>query len=244
MAIERTGSLRGRRAWPLLLLLAGSATVYALGLHRQLSLDWLVAQREAMRTAVQAHPELAPLAFTAFYAAMVACAIPGGIVLSTAAGLLFGVLPGTACVLVGVTAGSVALLLAARTALRPVVERHAGALLGRIVAAVERDGFSYLLAVRLLPFAPFWMTNLAAALTRIRVAPFALATVVGITPITLVLTATGAGIGDTLDRGAAPTFASLLRPQLTVPLLLSAALSLAPIAVRRRQLGRKSGTER
>ena len=102
-----------------------------------------------------------------------------------------------------------------------------------------------MLAARLLPFAPFWATNLAAALTRIGVGTFALATVLGIMPITFIFTATGAGIGDTLAAGQTPGLDTLLRPQIAVPLILSAILSLAPIALRRRrQPGRKSGTEK
>ena len=180
----------------------------------------------------------------AAYAAMVACMIPGGVVFSMAAGLLFGVATGTAYVLLAVTAGSAVLLVAARSALRPLIERYAGPRLGRMVAALERDGFSYLLAARLLPFAPFWLTNLAASLTRIRLPVFALATILGIAPITVVLTAAGSGIGDTLQAGEQPGFGTVLRPQIAVPLLLTAILALAPIALKRYQVGRKSGTDK
>lgn len=243
MATERTGALR-RRLWPLAILLGLALTAYALGLHRQLSLQNLVERQAELRAFVAAHPLAMPAAFVLAYAAMVACAIPGGVVFSTAAGLLFGVIEGTALVLLAVTAGSCVLLLAARSVLRPMVERHAGPTLLRLVAALERDGFSYLLAARLLPFAPFWLTNLAAALTRIGPPPFALATVVGLLPITLVLTAAGAGIAATLASGGQPSFAGLLRPAILAPLLLCAILALAPIALRRRQAGRKSGTDR
>ncbi len=235
--------------WPLLVLIVGAALLYTLGVHRQLSLTGLAAQQGALRGFVAEHPIWTPIAFMAAYAAMVACAIPGGVVASMAAGLLFGIGAGTAYTLVAVTAGSVILLLAARSALRPLIERHAGARLERVVAALERDGFSYLLAARLLPFAPFWMTNLAASLTRISVGTFASATVIGIAPITLVLTATGSGLGDTIAAGEQPSLAAVLRPQIALPLLLSAILSLAPIALKRwrtgrDQAGRKSGTEK
>ncbi len=245
-----------KRLWLLGLLLGLALCAYALGLHRQLSLQNLVDQQAALRVFVAAHEVAMPAAFMLSYAAMVACAIPGGVVFSIAAGLLFGMLAGTAIVLVAVTAGSCVLVVAARSALRPMVERHAGARLGRLVAALQRDGFSYLLAARLLPFAPFWLTNLAAALTRIGLAPFALATVIGLAPITLVLTAAGAGLAETLASGEQPSLAGLLRPIVVAPLLLSAMLSLAPIALRhwrvkagrvkagRNQAGRKSGTDR
>ena len=39
-----------------------------------------------------------------------------------------------------------------------------GAVLARIRAEVHRNGFLYLLAIRLVPVFPFWLVNLAAAL--------------------------------------------------------------------------------
>ena len=244
LAIARTRSL-----WPLLVLIGGGLALYAFGAHRELSLSGLASRQAELRGYVAAHPAWTPVAFMAAYAAMVACAIPGGVAFSMAAGLLFGIVAGTIYVLLAVTAGSVILLLAARSALRPLLERYAVTRLAKIVAALERDGFSYLLAARLLPFAPFWITNLAAALTRIPVPTFALATIIGIAPITVVLTAAGSGIGETLAAGGQPGLGTVLRPQIAIPLLLTAILSLAPIALRRRQTGRdqagrKSGTDR
>ena len=52
--------------------------------------------------------------------------------------------------------------------------------------ACERDGFSYLLAIRLVPAFPFWLVNLAAALSGMRLLPYAAATVIGIMPATFV----------------------------------------------------------
>ena len=220
------------RFWPLALLLAVALAAYGMGLHRQLSMGWLIEQQAALRHAVSEHPVLAPVAFVLAYGACVACAVPGGLVMSTAAGLMFGTWLGGAYAIVAITLGSTVLFLAARSALRPVVERLARRMLRRGLPALDGDGFLYLLAVRLVPFTPFWMVNIAAAMTKIGPRAYAAATFIGIAPITFILAAAGSGIGDSLVAGEQPGLATILRPEILVPLFLLALVSLAPIALK------------
>lgn len=232
---EQGGGRRLVRFWPFAMLLVVAVVVYATGLHRQLSIAWLVEQQSVLRQAVAAHPIAAPLAYMALYAASVACAIPGGIVLSAAGGLMFGTVAGGAYAVMAITLGSTILFLAARSALRPLAERLARRVLRSGLPELEGDGFLYMLAVRLVPFTPFWIVNLAAAMTRIRLRSYVAATFVGIAPITFILAAAGAGTGETLASGAQPGLSTILRPQIVVPLILLALVSLAPLALKRRR---------
>ena len=135
--------------------------------------------------------------------------------------------------MLGGTAGAVLLFLAARTALGRPIGRRAEPLLSRIRPGLERDGFSYLLALRLIPVVPFWLLNLAPALVGMRLAPYALATLIGIIPGTLVFASIGAGIGGVLEAGRQPDLSVILSPRVIVPLLGLALLSLLPVAWRR-----------
>jgi uncharacterized membrane protein YdjX (TVP38/TMEM64 family) len=124
----------------------------------------------------------------------------------------------------------------ARTAFAGTMRRRAGALLDRIRPGLHRDGFSYLLALRLVP-APFWLVNLAAALCGMRLLPYAVATLIGIIPATFVLAWIGAGVGDVLSTGQSPDLGILFSPRILGPLVAMAALALLPVAwrmVRRR----------
>ena len=215
------------------MLVVVAAGVYSTGLYRQISLSWLVEQQMMLRQAVLAHPVLAPVGYVAIYAAMVACAIPGGLVLSTASGLLFGTGLGGFYAVIAITLGSTALFLAARSALRPLAQRLARRWLQRELPALAGDGFLYMLAVRLVPFTPFWMVNIGAAMTRIPTSAYVAATFIGIAPITYILAAAGAGIGDTLAAGEQPHLATILRPEIIVPLVLLAVVSLAPVGIKR-----------
>ena len=87
---ENTALAWLKRLWPLLLLLAGTALVFAMGWHRYLTLQELVDRREALRAAIAGHTALAILAFMAIYAVTVALSLPGAAVLTLAGGFLFG----------------------------------------------------------------------------------------------------------------------------------------------------------
>jgi len=50
---------------------------------------------------------------------------------------------------------------------------RARGLLDRVRPGLERDGFSYMLALRRLPVVPFWLVNLALALVGMRLGSFA-----------------------------------------------------------------------
>src|SRR6185436_10443993 len=97
---------------------------------------------------------------------------------------------------VGATLGALALFLAVRHRLAGAMTAKAGRFLDRIQPSLERDGFLYLLAIRLVPIFPFWLVNLAAALSGMRLLPYAAATLIGCIPASFVYASIGAGLGD------------------------------------------------
>jgi uncharacterized membrane protein YdjX (TVP38/TMEM64 family) len=230
-AMANTG---GWRRWlPLLLLLVALALVYGTGLHRQLSLETLRTQREALQGFVAARPLAAPLVFVLAYASAVALSLPGALFLTLAGGFLFGTLLGSVLSVTGATIGAVAIFLVARTALGSSLRDRAGPWLKRMEAGFREDAFSYLLVLRLIPLFPFWLVNLVPAVLGVRLPTFALATLIGIIPGSLVYTSVGNGLGAVLDHGGEPDLGLILKPQVLGPLLGLAALALLPVLYRR-----------
>lgn len=223
-----------RRLWPIALLLGGLGLAYALGLHRLLSFDSLAEHRAALVGWVAARPLPAALGFVLAYVAVVAFSLPGGAVMSLAGGFLFGALIGTALIVPAATAGACLLFLGARHALGRTLAARGGATLERISAALRRDGFWYLLSLRLLPVVPFWLANLAPALAGMPLGSFALATAIGIIPGSVVFAGIGAGLGEVFDRGGRPDLGLILTPPILLPLVGLAALSLVGAWWRRR----------
>jgi uncharacterized membrane protein YdjX (TVP38/TMEM64 family) len=220
---------RFKHLLPLALLVAGLAGLWSLGLQRDLSWDSLSRHQAALLAFVAARPIEAAAAYVTVYVILVAFSVPEGALATIAGGLLFGVVLGGALAVIGASIGAVILFLAARYALADLATAKAARLMARIRPGIERDGFLYLLALRLIPVFPFWLLNLAAAACGIRLVPFAAATLLGIIPGTLVYALVGAGLADVLAVGGAPNFAAVFSPRILLPLLGLAALTLVPV---------------
>ncbi|HUB16713.1 MAG TPA: VTT domain-containing protein [Acetobacteraceae bacterium] len=224
-----------RRVVPFVLLLAAVAALWATGLAS--SLNWAsLSHHQAMLSAWIAHHRLvAPVIYAALYALLTALSFPEAAVFTVAGGLLFGTVLGGTLAVIGATIGATVLFLAARSAFAAAMAARAGARLTRIRAELHRNGFNYLLAIRLIPLFPFWLVNLAAALAGMRLWSFGTATLLGIIPGTFVFASIGAGVGDVLAAGVQPDLALIFSPPILLPMVALGLLSLLPVAWRKRK---------
>jgi uncharacterized membrane protein YdjX (TVP38/TMEM64 family) len=211
-----------RRLAPLAILLAAIGAFFALGLHDYLSFEALRQHREQLLVLVGQHPFLAPLAFTAVYAAVVALSVPGGAILTIAGGFLLGIVSATLCVLVGATVGATIVFLIARTALGDALRAKAGPRIRRMEEGFRQDALSYLLVLRLIPIFPFWLVNIVPAFLGVPVRTYVLGTFVGIIPGSFVYASVG-----TPDLGV------IFEPAILLPIVGLAVLALLPVAYRK-----------
>jgi uncharacterized membrane protein YdjX (TVP38/TMEM64 family) len=224
-----------RRFWPAALLLIAIAAAWVAGLSQHIGWAALARHQAALLAWVASHPVTAPLLYLLIYAVAVLLSLPESAVLTMAAGLLFGTLSGGILAVLGSSAGAIALFLAVRYHLADALAARRGRFLDAVRLGLRRDGFSYLLAVRLVPAFPFWLVNLAAALSGMRLVPYATATVLGIIPATFVYASIGTGLGDVLSTGGQPDLAVIFSPRILGPLIGLAVLSLLPVLWRRRK---------
>src|SRR5690606_30009828 len=110
--------------------------------------------------------------FFTVYVAVAAASIPGAAVMTVAAGALFGLFEGTLLVSFASTIGASLAFLVARFVLRDSLRARYGERLKKIDAGIERDGAFYLFTLRLVPVFPFFVVNLLAGLTSIRLRTF------------------------------------------------------------------------
>ena len=151
--------------------------------------------------------------------------------LSLLTGFLFGRGPGTLLIVVAATIGATLLLVSARylfaDAARSRLEKNPRA--ARLLAGFDQGAFNYLLFLRLVPVFPFWLVNLASAVTRIPVRTYILGTAIGILPGSFVF----ANLGSSL--GAVDSFKGLVSGDVLIALGLLGVLSLIPILLKRRK---------
>jgi|AP95_1055475.scaffolds.fasta_scaffold08387_4 uncharacterized membrane protein YdjX (TVP38/TMEM64 family) len=181
--VKDGGGLIWLKLGALLAIMFGGALVAAFTpLGQYLSRDGVGQAIEWLRGS-----SAAPLVYIALYATATALAIPGSI-LTLAGGAMFGVVWGTLYTTIGANIGANLAFGVARFLGRDAIERVAGDRLAALDRATANHGFKGLLTLRLIPAVPFNALNFGSGLTGIRWPTYALATVIGIFPGTLVYT--------------------------------------------------------
>jgi pyruvate/2-oxoglutarate dehydrogenase complex dihydrolipoamide dehydrogenase (E3) component/uncharacterized membrane protein YdjX (TVP38/TMEM64 family) len=130
-----------------------------------LTLDNLKASRDALQARVQAQPLATAAAFFAIYVAAAALSIPGAVILTLAAGAMFGLGWGLLLVSFASSLGALLAFLVARYLLRDTIQARFGNALAPINEGARKEGTFYLLTLRLVPVFPFWLINLLMGLT-------------------------------------------------------------------------------
>ncbi|MBL0418738.1 FAD-dependent oxidoreductase [Ramlibacter sp. AW1] len=211
---------------------AGAVAIAAVLLYRHfdlgqlLTLEQLKASRDALVATYRDQPLATLAAFFAIYVAAAAGSIPGALVLTLAAGAIFGLGMGLLVVSFASSLGALLAFLASRYLLRESVQRRFGSRLAPLNEGVRRDGIFYLLTLRLVPLFPYWLVNLLMGLTPMPAARFYLASQVGMLPGTAVYVNAGtqlASIESAGDVFSPRVLGSLLLLGL-FPLLARAAL--------------------
>ena len=224
---------RLRRFLPLLVLAVAIGAIWASGLAGELNWAALARHQAGLLAWVDRYGPIAVAAYVLLYAGAVALSLPQAVVLTITGGLLFGTILGGALAVLGATIGAIALFLIARSALGDSLAAKGGPFLQKLRDELRRDGFTYLLAIRLIPAFPFWLVNLAAALGGMRLLPYAAATLIGIAPGTFVFASIGAGVGEILATGGTPDLSVIFSWPILGPLVALAILSLLPVLWRR-----------
>ncbi|CAN5748413.1 bifunctional TVP38/TMEM64 family protein/FAD-dependent oxidoreductase [soil metagenome] len=194
-------------------LAIGSYFLFDLG--RFLSLDFVRERQAALEGFTGERPILAVGIYAAVYIAAAALSLPGAAILTLVGGALFGLLWGTIIVSFASTIGATIAFLLARFLFRDAVQRRFGGAMQSLNDGIERDGPLYLFMIRLVPVFPFFVVNLAMALTPIRLVPFFLVSQIGMLPGTAVYVNAGTqlaridSLGGILSPGVIGAFVLL-----------------------------------
>jgi uncharacterized membrane protein YdjX (TVP38/TMEM64 family) len=217
-----------KRFGPIALIVAGLILALSMGWQKYLSFDVLAQQSDALKALVASRPLVVIAAFMGIYIFATAIAMPGAIWLTIGGGFLFGPFLGTALSATSATIGATLLFIAAQSALGGGLRARAGGLIDRLEKGFQDNAFSYLLTLRLLPIAPFFGVNLAAAFLGVPLRTFVIATAIGILPGGFVYAWLGSGIEHVIASGAKPDLKIIFAPQVIGPLMGLAALALLP----------------
>tara|TARA_Y100000991_G_C21930434_1_gene330592 strand:+ start:361 stop:1116 length:756 start_codon:yes stop_codon:yes gene_type:complete len=216
------------------ILLAGFIAFFASGAHEFFSWQVLGQHYNAIKGFAGDKKWLSYLGFFCAYSAVVAFSLPIATLLTLAGGAILG-WPAATLAVVAATAGAGLVFFAARNLFSDILQRRAGPFLGKLEDGFSQNAFFYLLALRLVPTAPFWVVNILPALTRMGIAQFLAATFIGIIPGSFVYVWVGRSFDQALAAGQTPDFSILSSSNILLPLAALGLLSLMPVLVRIRQ---------
>jgi uncharacterized membrane protein YdjX (TVP38/TMEM64 family) len=217
---------------------------YAMGWHEYLSLSVLAGSRDFLKSFVAEHLLLSAVAFLLVYIVAVAFSFPVASVLTIFGGFLFGWLMAAALVSVAATAGATLLFLAARSACADFLRCKIGGFAGRLADGFEKNAFSYLLVLRLAPFVPFFVVNIAPAFFNVSTRTFVSATFLGILPGVAAYSYLGQGVDSVIvaamAAGREATVKDLVTPEITLALVALTFVALFAAVVRKLYAGKRT----
>lgn len=212
-----------------------SILVIALGLaiyfrlYEYLSFAALEQHHAQLKAWTEQNYLMVVLIYMAVYIIAVAVSIPGAVFLTITGGFLFGYVFGTIYVVISATIGACLLFLAVKTALGDWLEKKTSGWVVRMERGFQKNAFSYLMFLRLVPLFPFWVVNIVPAVLNVRLRIFVIATFLGIIPGSFVYVSVGNGLGSLLAAGQTPDLGIIFKPSILIPIIGLAVLSLVPI---------------
>ena len=144
-----------------------------------------------------------PLLFILVMMLVVVLVLPG-VMFTTGAGFVFGVVEGTLCVVLGTTLGATIAFLIARHLFGARAAHYVMtcAKLKLVSEELVPQGWKIVLLTRLVPFFPFKLSNYFFGLTRFSLRDFVLGTLLGIIPFSLHNAYLGSIAADIATMGA------------------------------------------
>lgn len=228
-----------------LMVLTGVAALIAMALMGSPG-NLVLIHYHTIKSFIAGRHELALSLFFIFYVITVALCLPTNVILALTAGALFGGMIGGVLSIAAATLGGTFGVIALRAGFAKPVARRASKRLERVLHALRRNAFVVMLFLRLIPIVPFFMVNVAAGVSAIRLPVFALATAVGIAPIVFLYTFTTARLEHVIAKHAevyaacrvaenltCPTFSlqDALSWQDLIPLFVLAVITILPMLV-------------
>ena len=159
---------------------------FAWGGPQWLTLEGLKTGLDQFAAWKNASPVLLGLVFGAAYVLVTALSLPGAVIMTLAAGAIFGPFWGAVIASFASTLGATLAFWSARYLLRDWVQARFGDRLKPINEGMARDGAFYLFTLRLVPVFPFFLINLLMGLVPIRSLTFYGVSQVGMLAGTLV----------------------------------------------------------
>ena len=156
-----------------------SALFLYFDIQQYLNLSSLKAQQDYFSSVKQDSPLLVTGLFFAAYVLITALSLPGAVILTLAAGAIFGLFYGLIIASFASTIGATLAFLASRHLFRQSIQTRFSSQLKTFNQGIDKDGAFYLFTLRLVPAFPFFIINLLMGLTTIKTKTYYIVSQIG-----------------------------------------------------------------
>ncbi len=154
------------------LVIALITSFFYFDLNTYLTLDGLKGSLGNAQASIDTNPISSIAIFFTVYVAVAGLSLPGAVILTLAAGALFGLATGLVIVSFASSIGATLSFLVSRFILRETMRKRFADKLNKIDEGVNKEGGFYLFTLRLLPVFPFFLVNILMGLTSIKTTTF------------------------------------------------------------------------
>ena len=203
---------------PLTIIIISIVTFYSLGLQNYFSINSLRTHLDFLQTYYQHHPALTAIYILIALFITTAIPTPCPFILTLMAGSFSPAWVVVLTVCIGEVLGGLVLRYAVQTSLGTLLYQSQQTKHKSIIAAMNKNAFTYTLILRLSFFGPSWLLNIAAGLIRMPIKTYILATLLGTLVPSYFIAKIGRGISTILLSNEPITPVLLLKPVFFVPL--------------------------
>ena len=184
---------------------------------------------------IESNYSLAKFFYILIYIFAVLLVMPGAWLLTFSGGFFFGWMMGSILTVIGATVGASILFTLSKSIfgkfMTKKITKNKG-LLNKFESNIEKNGFYFLLFMRLMPLFPFVFVNIAPAILGVRFLPYVISTFIGIIPATIVYSLLGSGASEAFITGNLLHIKDLISFKIILGLTGLSFLSLIPVLLK------------
>ena len=207
----------------------GVSIFYFFEIDNFLSFEWLKDNQRLLEIFYQSNPLTVMVCFVSLFLFIGLFLLPGATLLSVFSGAVFGLPLGPLLVSVGSTLGALLAFYVARYILKNWVEERFGERLHPIQEGLCKNDIHYMLFLRLVPIAPFFLVNIAMGASQISWKVFMAGTLLGKLPAIWIYANAGSNLANLRS------LSDINSPSIIVALTLLCLLTLIPVAYKKIQ---------
>ena len=205
----------------------GVSIFYFFEIDNFLSFEWLKDNQRLLEIFYQSNPLTVMVCFVSLFLFIGLFLLPGATLLSVFSGAVFGLPLGPLLVSVGSTLGALLAFYVARYILKNWVEERFGERLHPIQEGLCKNDIHYMLFLRLVPIAPFFLVNIAMGASQISWKVFMAGTLLGKLPAIWIYANAGSNLANLRS------LADINSPRIIVALTLLCLFTLIPVVYKK-----------